>query len=85
VTAAHGARPRDPTCRLCPGREVVLLPHDFAKDFCQKPWPQPCPCGKFLAYINNPERTFVLITENMFVGREGPKAHMCVVEVGPWV
>ena len=36
-----------------------------------EPWPQPWPCGKFLAYINNPERPFVVITENMFVGKEG--------------
>ena len=35
-----------------------------------EPWPQPWPCGKFLAYINNPERPFVVITENMFVGKE---------------
>jgi hypothetical protein len=26
---------------------------------------------KFLAYINSPERTFVVITERIFVGREG--------------
>jgi hypothetical protein len=38
---------------------------------CRKPWPQPWPCGKFLAYINSPESTFVFITERIFVGREG--------------
>jgi hypothetical protein len=37
---------------------------------CWEPWPQPWPCGNFLAYINNPERTFVLITVRMFVGKE---------------
>jgi hypothetical protein len=25
------------------------------------------PCGNFLAYINNPERTFMVITVRMFV------------------
>ena len=35
-----------------------------------EPWPQPWPCGYFLAYINNPERTFVVITVRMFVGKE---------------
>lgn len=28
---------------------------------CQEPWPQPWPCTKFLAYINNPEKTFLVI------------------------
>ena len=37
---------------------------------CWEPWPQPWPCGYFLAYINNPERTFVVITVRMFVGKE---------------
>jgi hypothetical protein len=38
---------------------------------CWEPWPQPWPCGNFLAYINSPERTFMVITERIFVGREG--------------
>lgn len=36
VTPAHGGRARQgryPTCRFCPGLEVVLLPYGFAKDF----------------------------------------------------
>lgn len=36
VIPAHGGRPRQgryPTCRFCPGLEVVLLPYGFAKDF----------------------------------------------------
>jgi hypothetical protein len=37
---------------------------------CQEPWPQPWPCGKFLAYINSPERTFMVIIETIFVSRE---------------
>jgi hypothetical protein len=32
--------------------------------------PQPWTCGNFLAYVNNPERTFVVITVRMFVGKE---------------
>ena len=32
--------------------------------------PQPWSCGYFLVYINNPERTFVVITVRMFVGKE---------------
>jgi hypothetical protein len=39
-------------------------------EWCWEPWPQPWPCGYFLAYINNPERTYVVITVRMFVGRE---------------
>ena len=35
-------------------------------DKCWEPWL----CGYFLAYINNPERTFVVITVRMFVGKE---------------
>lgn len=37
---------------------------------CQEPWPQPWPCGKFLAYINNSERKFMVITVKMFLKRE---------------
>jgi hypothetical protein len=37
---------------------------------CQEPWPQPWPCGYFLAYINNLDRTFMIITVRMFVGKE---------------
>ena len=37
---------------------------------CREPWPQPWPCGYFLAYINNPERTFLVITVRMFMGKE---------------
>jgi hypothetical protein len=33
---------------------------------CWEPWS----CGKFLAYTNNPERTFIVITVRIFVGRE---------------
>jgi hypothetical protein len=42
------------------------------REVCWEPWPQPWPqpCGYFLAYINNPERTFVVITVRMFVRRE---------------
>ena len=42
------------------------------REVCWEPWPQPWPqpCGYFLAYINNPERTFVVITVRMFVGKE---------------
>ena len=36
-----------------------------------EPWPQPWPCGNFLAYINSPERTFVVKTERIFVVEEG--------------
>jgi hypothetical protein len=36
------------------------------RDFCWEPWP----CGYFLAYINNPERKFIVITVRMFVGKE---------------
>jgi hypothetical protein len=37
---------------------------------CREPWPQPWPCGYFLAYINNPETTFVVITVRMFMRKE---------------
>jgi hypothetical protein len=36
-----------------------------------EPWPQPWPCGKFVAHINSPERTFVVKIERIFVGEEG--------------
>jgi hypothetical protein len=36
----------------------------------REPWTQPWPCGYFLAYINNYERTFVVITVRMFMGKE---------------
>ena len=36
-----------------------------------EPWPQPWLCVNFLAYINSPERTFVVKTERIFVVEEG--------------
>jgi hypothetical protein len=48
-----------------PGPKIKMKQKD-----CQEPWPQPWPCGKFLAYINNSERTSVVIAVRMFVGRE---------------
>lgn len=37
---------------------------------CEEPWPQPWPWGKFLAYVNSPEKAFMVITESMFVGKD---------------
>jgi hypothetical protein len=32
---------------------------------CYDPWSQPWPCGNFLAFINSPERTFLVKTKNI--------------------
>jgi hypothetical protein len=52
---------------ICVSFQAILsfLP-SIVLDICREPWP----CVYFLAYINNPERTFVVITVRMFVGKE---------------
>ena len=39
--------------------------------WCRESWPQLWPCEKLLAYINSPERTFVVKTERIFMDGEG--------------
>ena len=50
---------------------ATYVAEDGLVGHCQEPWPQTWPCEKIIAYINSPERTFMVITERIFVGREG--------------
>jgi hypothetical protein len=50
---------------------ATYVAEDGLVGHCQEPWPQTWPCEKIIAYINSPERTFVVKTERIFVVEEG--------------